>query len=147
MLKKILVPLDGSKFSECILRLVKDIATGCSVPQVVLLEVAEPYRPGYDVDEDFRRDAENRAMSTAMEYLSDVAADLKESGLAVETDVVWGQPAEEILNYAKNNQVDMVIMSTHGRSGVSHWLIGSVTERVVRHCVAPVLVAAPSACR
>jgi len=147
MYKKILVPLDGSKFSECILEHVKAIATGCDVPQVVLLWVIEPIRHVYEMGEEWRRNSEKNAEAAATEYLSQVAAGLQEEDIAAETTVVRGQAAEEILDYVKNNQVDLVMMSTHGRSGISRWFLGSVAERVVRHCVAPVLVASPAACR
>ncbi|MBT9163132.1 MAG: Universal stress protein F [Chloroflexi bacterium] len=147
MYKKILAPLDGSELSERILKHVKAIATGCSVPEVILLRVAEPIRQSYEMGEDWRRAVENKAETAAREYLSQVAADLKQEGIAAETVVVRGQVAEEILDYVKNNQVDLVIMSTHSRSGISRWLLGSVADRVVHHCVAPVLVASPTAYR
>ena len=147
MYKRVLVPLDGSELSECILEHVKAIATGCSVPEVILLRVAEPIQHVYEMGEDWRRDTEKKTEAAATEYLSQVAANLKQEGIATETTVVQGQVAEEILDYVKSNHVDLVIMSTHGRSGVSRWFLGSVAERVVRHSVAPVLVASPSACR
>ncbi|MBT9149388.1 MAG: Universal stress protein F [Dehalococcoidia bacterium] len=147
MYKKMLAPLDGSELSERSLKHVKAIATGCSVPEVILLRVAEPIRQSYEMGEDWRHDIENRDEAAAREYLSQVATDLKQEGISAETIVVRGQAAEEILDYVKNNQVDLVIMSTHGRSGISRWFLGSVTDRVVRHCVAPVLVASPTACR
>jgi len=145
--KRILVPLDGSELSECILEHVKVIATGCSVPEVILLRVTEPIKHLYEMGEDWHRDAEKRTEVAATEYLSQVAADLKQEGIAAETTVIRGQAAEEILDYVKNNQVGLVMMSTHGSSGVSRWLVGSVADRVVRHSVAPVLAASPSACR
>jgi nucleotide-binding universal stress UspA family protein len=144
MFKKILVPLDGSKFAEGILGIVKGVATGYRTPEVVLLWVAEPIRRFSEVGEDWRSDIDETVEVPAKEYLSRIAANLKKEGIAtVKVDVVWGRAAEEILNYVKNNQVDLVIMSTHGRSGVSHWMMGSVAERVVRHSSAPVLVASP----
>ncbi|MCL0102582.1 universal stress protein [Dehalococcoidia bacterium] len=149
MYKRILVPLDGSELSESILKHVKAIATGFSVPEVILLRVVEIIGPpdGYETTEDWRRDTQKKAEAAATGYLSQVAAKLKQEGIAAQTVVVRGRAAEEILDYAKNNQVDLVIMSTHGRSGVSRWFVGSVAERVVRCCVAPVLVASPSVCR
>ncbi|MBT9133183.1 MAG: TRAP-T-associated universal stress protein TeaD [Firmicutes bacterium] len=147
MYKKILAPLDGSELSECSLEHVKAVATGCSVPEVILLRVTEPIVQCYEIGDDRYRDVENKAETADREYLSQVAADLKQEGIAAETIVVRGQAAEAILDYVKNNQVDLVIMSTHGRSGVSRWFLGSVAERVVRHCGAPVLVVSPIDCR
>ena len=146
MYRKILVPLDGSEFSECVLNHVRAIATECHVPQVVLLGVAEPisYQVYYMVGiEDRVRDMQKETEKYVESYLSKAADSLKKDGVAVQTVVVSGRPAEEILDYANKNQVDLIIMSTHGRSGVSRWVLGSVTDKVVRHSVTPVLTISP----
>ena len=147
MYKKILAPLDGSEFSECSLEHVRTVATGCQVPEVILLRVVEPVRETYELGEDWRRDVEGKAQAEAKDYLAKVADDLKKGGVAAETTVVSGQPAEVILDYAKQNQVELIIMSTHGRSGVSRWAFGSVADRVLRHSAVPVLIVAPAICR
>lgn len=149
MYKKILVPLDGSEFSECILSHVKAVATGCQVPEVMLLYVVEPVRQPAraHMDSSVLDQAHRDSISSAKDYLSRVASDLRQSGVAAETMVVEGNAAEQILDYAGRNQVDLIMMSTHGRSGITRWAAGSVTDRVLRHAVAPVLVAAPAACR
>ena len=147
MYKKILVPLDGSEFSECILEHVKAIATGCQVPEVVLLRVVEPVREIYWMGEDWRRDAEVKTKAMAQDYLSKLADKLKQEGMAVNFAVVDGKPVGEILNYASNNQVDLIAMSTHGESGISRFALGSVTDRVIRHSTAPLLLVSPPGCR
>jgi len=147
MYKKILVPLDGSEFSECILEHVKAIATGCQVPEVVLLRVVEPVREIYWMGEDWRRDAEVKTKAMAQDYLSKLADKLKQEGMAVNFAVVDGKPVGEILNYASNNQVDPISMSTHGESGISRFALGSVTDRVIRHSTAPLLLVSPPGCR
>ncbi len=152
MYKKILVPVDGSSFSECIFDHVKTIATGCNVPEVTLLRVVEATRPdtildfgASDVIENYRPSL--RAEAEAKDYLDKVSASLKEDGVAAKTVLVSGMPAEEILSYANNNQVDLIIMSTHGRSGVTSWAFGSVADRVIRHSMVPVIIASPKGCR
>ena len=149
MYKKILAPLDGSEFSECSLEHVKAIATGCHVPEIVLLMVVEPpHGPGVEwLTDAERRDSETKVQAEAGEALSKLAEQLKKEGIAAETAVVRGNPAEEILDYTNKNQVDLIIMSTHGRAGVSRWAMGSVTDRVLRHSTIPVLVASPPGCR
>lgn len=150
MYKKILVPLDGSEFSECVFDHIRAIATGCQVPEVVLLGVAEPisYQVYYMIGvEDRVRDMQKETEKYVESYLSKAADSLKEDGVAVQTVVVSGRPAEQILDYANKNQVDLIIMSTHGRSGVSRWVVGSVTDKVVRHSVAPVLTISPAGYR
>lgn len=150
MYKKMLVPLDGSEFSECVLDHVRAIAIGCQVPEVVLLGVAEPvtrqvyYMVGI---EDQLGDMQKQTEKYVESYLSKSADSLKKDDIAAQTAVVSGRPAEEILDYANKNQVDLIIMSTHGRSGLSRWVLGSVTDRVVRHSTAPVLTVAPTGCR
>jgi len=150
MYKKMLVPLDGSEFSECVLDHVRAIAKGCQVPEVVLLGVAEPlthqvyYMIGMeDRLEDWQKENEKYIGS----YLSRAAAELRKDDIPVQTVVVSGRPAEAILDYANKNQVDLIVMSTHGRSGVSRWVLGSVTDRVVRNSTAPVLTITPRECR
>jgi nucleotide-binding universal stress UspA family protein len=147
MYQKILAPLDGSEFSECALGHVRAVATGCQVPEVVLLRVIEPIRQAFSLSEDLLREIKAEAQASSEEYVAKVAADLKKVNIAAKTVVMSGDPAETILDYAKQNQVDLIIMSTHGRSGITRWTFGSVADRVLRHSIAPVLLASPAACR
>ena len=154
MYKKILVPLDGSSFSECILDQVKAIALGCKVPEVILLTVLEPTISDvtFWVSPEWiskTKEAEEKVPAEASSYLSKVVDGLKKEGVAAKTAVIKSTrtPPEEILNYAKDNQVDLIIMSTHGRSGVTRWAFGSVADKVVRNSLVPVLMASPKGCR
>ena len=151
MYQKILVPMDGSKLAECVVEHVKLIATGCQVPTVVLLRVIEPISPpGYlprGVAEDVYRDARETAEIQAKDYLNEMAEGLKAEGIAVETDISDGLPANEILDDAGHNQVDLIVVSTHGRSGISRWWSGSVAEKVVSQSLIPVLIVTPPGCR
>ena len=154
MYQKVLVPLDGSKLAECVVEHVKSIATGCQVPTVVLLRVVEPISPPayfnlrHEMDEDTTyRDAKEKAEAEAKSYLSEMAERLKAEGIAVENDMAYGLPADEILNYAEQKQVDLIVMSTHGRSGISRWFSGSVSEKVVGQSPIPVLIVTPRGCR
>ncbi|MDD4984478.1 MAG: universal stress protein [Dehalococcoidales bacterium] len=153
MYKKILAPLDGSELSECTLRHLKAVAKGCQTPEVVLLYIVEPYHKGemhyrhIGLTEEELHQGEVKEEAYGKDYLAKVAEKMKKDGLKVKTDVIHGMPAEEIVNYAEKNGVDLIIMSTHGRSGVTRWALGSVAERVLRHSATPVLVAAPKSCR
>jgi len=149
MYKKVLVPLDGSEFSECVLDHVRVIATGCSIPEVVLLRVLEPIqRQAYSmVPQDLVREVEEKAKNEMKDYLSKLAGELKKDGVNVETIVLSGRPEDEILDYADKNKVDLIIMSTHGRSGISRWVFGSIADRVVRHSMVPMLIVPPHGCR
>ena len=142
MYKKILVPLDGSELSESVMEHVVAIAKNCRVPQVVLLRVREP------LDEDVRKTLDvkianelDKAYRDEVDvYLKKIAADLKAKGVTAKTEVLAGNPAEEIIDYAEDSDIDLIIMSTHGRSGVSRWVFGSVADRVIRHTKKPVLI-------
>jgi len=81
-----------------------------------------------------------RAMEAAQANLNAAAADLRASGIPVETMIQAGQPAETILDVARSDDVDMIAMTTHGRSGIQRFLLGSVADRVVRHAHVPVLL-------
>jgi len=148
MYRKVLVPLDGSELSECSLRHAKAIATGCHVADVVLLRVVEDAMPNNpEIPEDLRARIAREAEPQARSYLAKMADGLKKEGVAVETAVEKGRAADVILNYARKNNVDLIIMSTHGYSGISRWAFGGVTDRIVRHSPIPVLTVAPAGCR
>ncbi len=160
MYNKILAPLDGSKFSECSLDHVKEIAQGCRAVEVILLIVIEPIRniidwpssqtQAIEISAELERKIK-QANQKAEDYLINTAESLKVAGIPVQTVVIQAtqsqQAASRILDYANNNKIDLIIMSTHGRSGISRWAFGSVTEKVVRHSMVPVLTISPEGCR
>jgi len=92
---------------------------------------------------DWVAEKEKHNQAEAEKYLSELAENLEGEGVVVQAAVVHGNPAEEILDYAKNNQVGLIVMSTHGRSGISRWAFGSVTDRILRHSAVPVLITPP----
>ena len=151
MYKKILVPLDTSELAECTINHAKAIAKGLSLPSLVLLnvvaEVHQGWVSGWSVPNDWILEAQEKDVKSATAYLGKIANSLKAEGLQAETVVVTGEPAEEILNYIQKSSVDLIVMSTHGRSGVSRWMLGSVADRSVRHSAVPVLVVPPAGCR
>ncbi len=152
MYRKILVPLDGSQMSECSLGHMRAIAMGCNVPEVVLLSVVEPFTtyelgPLADVGGDAVIKLENERKDEATAYISTVLENLKKEGVSAKGEVILGKAGEAILDYAKKNMIDLIIMSTHGRSGISRFAYGSVADRVARHSVVPVLLVTPSGCR
>jgi nucleotide-binding universal stress UspA family protein len=69
-----------------------------------------------------------------------VEQSLKEKGFKVKAESSLGKPAEEIVNYANKNKVDLIVMASHGRSGISRWAYGSVAEKVLRSSCVPVLL-------
>ena len=143
MYKKILVPLDGSEFSEQVLSHVRTISLACQVPEVVLLIVVKPIDNSEiiaNMGDEWVREITKREQTTAEGYIRKVTDDLAKDGIAAQPLVLVGNPPHEILEYVSNNQIDLVIMGTHGRSGPSRWALGSATERVAKHSKAPVLI-------
>jgi nucleotide-binding universal stress UspA family protein len=148
MYKKVLVPLDGSKFAECVLDHVKSIASGCSVSEVVLLFVLEPL-PGvtYEVPAEWFDEARKQGLNFGKEYLKKVSDDLISSGIVASSVVLPGVAADTILEYSQENGIDLITISTHGRSGLTRWVFGSVAERVIHQSSIPVLIVSPPGCR
>jgi nucleotide-binding universal stress UspA family protein len=135
--RRILVPLDGSEVSLGVLPLVEDLARLYG-SEVVLLRVewtipiaAAPYPAEVNV---LRPAAEVEAL------LEPHRRRLEQAGIAARCLAGYGPEALEILDAADREKVDLVAMSTHGRSGLSRWIYGSVAEQVIRHCTRPLLV-------
>jgi nucleotide-binding universal stress UspA family protein len=142
MYKKMLVPLDGSELAECVLPHVKAIATGCGVRKLMLLRVVEPLPAGIPPAVDFEV-FQKAGVKTAEKYLAKIKAQLSKEGVNVEAKVLTGRPAETITDFAQREKVDLIALATHGRSGISRWVFGSVADKLVRSSSAPVLLIRP----
>ena len=131
--KRILVPLDGSECAENILPQVEKLA-GDMKAGICLLRVAYAHAfPGVDATE-----AEVTVVREAEGYLQKIGERLKAKGFDVDTHVRYGEDAEEILTHSNRSDIEVIAMSTHGRSGVKRWLLGSVAEKVIRHAIKPI---------
>lgn len=123
MYQKIVVPLDGSKFAECVLPHVKVIAEACNTKEVMLISVTERVSVHWDVPDSHQPLGKRLLAGTmgklekqAQRYLQRIARGLKTKGLQVRIEVLIGNPAEEIINYAERNDSDLIVMASHGRS-------------------------------
>ncbi len=147
-IKTILLPTDGSECSG------KALAYALAFAQqfrarVVALHVMDQgwvdqtrrsfgeVRPNVFREAQARREEEARGI---VEAVADAGTKL---GVAVETRIVTGTPAEQIVRLAKELPVDLLIMGTHGRTGISHVFLGSVAEKIVRRAPCPVLTVRP----
>jgi len=142
MYKKILVPLDGSELSESVLDHVITVATSCQVPEVILIRVRKPLDESVweAIDAEIAEDLDQAYHDESTNYLEKIAATLKAKRITVKIEVLEGNPAEEIIKYSKNNGVDLIIMSTHGRSGFSRIVFGSVADKIIRQTETPILL-------
>jgi nucleotide-binding universal stress UspA family protein len=143
MFLRIFVPLDGSSRAERALDLAALLARQTTMREparepLLILFQAVALSPWLDLDE---REAERtQAVETATRYLEEQAERLQSEGITVETSVRLGNPAEAILEQTVARQVELIVMSTHGRSGLARWALGSVAERVARTAPVPVLL-------
>jgi nucleotide-binding universal stress UspA family protein len=146
MYKKIMVPLDGSKLAECVFPHLETIVKGCKAAEVIIVEAVEPLSVPYGREvAHFTSLEQVKAFEThqkveAEKYLKETVARLKKTGVNAKAAVVFGKASEALSDYANKNDVDLVIIATHGRSGVSRWVWGSVADRLVRSVSAPVLI-------
>ena len=144
MFKKILIPLDGSVMAEAVLPDVRELASAFSA-EIVLLHVNVPiasqYYPGLIADV---AELEQDINAEANSYVHKIASTLQDRGLQVTTmGVNESAVADAILNYADQQGVDLIAMSTHGRSGIGRWLLGSTADRVIHGSKIPVLLVRP----
>jgi nucleotide-binding universal stress UspA family protein len=150
MYKKILVPLDGSELAECVLPHVESIAKGCGVQDVVFLHVVEPVTVtsalGPYLSEQDMQDMNSRSSAAAEKYLSELVNHKKYGAASIRSEVMVGRAADSIADYASKNGVDLIIIATHGRSGVSRWVWGNVADRVLRSACVPVLMVRAPGC-
>ncbi len=141
-LKRIVVPLDGSELAEMAIPHALELARKMDLEIVLLRAYALPV-PAYTA-EDYAPDLGElweQMKKEAREYLEKKADQLQKEGLRkVSTVLLEGYAAEKIINLARERPESLVAMCTHGRSGVGRWVLGSVTDRVVRHSEEPVLV-------
>ncbi len=149
LLTKILVPLDGSKLGEAAVRCVTEIASRLKAEVILFQVLASGYLAitadgyGYVMNTEQQMESD-KAFATA--YLQQVGAPLKQEGISVKAEIRFGNAAEEIVRFADKKQVDLVAMSTHGRSGVGRWVFGSVAEKILYQGNTPLLlVRAPAA--
>ena len=139
MYKRILVPLDGSKLAEQALRHAA-IQAGQFGAEIILLMVLGPLPDQTMAGRRAVRHAEEASARLALDYLEVAAAGPREQGLPVQTETVEGKPYLEIIRFAEEKGIDLIVMSTRGHSGLSRWLLGSVTDRVVRGATVPLLL-------
>ena len=143
MYEKILVPLDGSALAERAIRHAREIARGTR-SEILLMQAVTfplPVVPEAVLMPDAKWLAEMK--KEAALYLEGVAAPLREAGMRVRTLLDERPPADAILHVATREEVDLIVMSTHGRGGLSRMLMGSVAESVLRATSRTVMLVKP----
>ena len=134
MMKKVLVPLDGSRLSEGALAPAIKLAGADGT--MILLHAVTPSEYFSGTAEQYVQQERRRSAA----YLEELAERLGRNGLGIQERVVTGEASREIVAEARRSHADLIAMSSHGRSGVREWAFGSVAERVLRTTNVPVLV-------
>ncbi len=140
--KKLMVPLDGSKLGEAALPVVRALA-GKTKAEVVLMEVISP-TPSVMAAESYYATYSNEIISAqhteAENYLKGLAAKISAEGTKVSYRVEVGIPSERILETIEKEGINLVGMSTHGRTGIRRWVYGSIAGRILSSSPVPVLL-------
>lgn len=165
LVKNILVPLDGSDLATQALPYAEEIAMGSNA-KLILLQVVEtrkslvavPNTAGVTnagaivgsvsfgtISSLGEEIVHNQAMDRAKQNMDSLAMSLHYRKVQAESDIDTGDPAIRIIDYAASNAIDLIVMSTHGRTGVRRWTYGSVAQKVLQAAPCPVLIVRPVA--
>ena len=146
-LRKVIVPLDGSRAAEAVLPYVQELAKTLKLEavllQVISAETTVQFAPIGPDTWSIPSDVLQRIDVVASGYLAGVGTELQRQGISVRWDVLRGSAAQRIVEFAKQTPGSLVAMTTHGRSGLRRWVLGSVADQVVRASGEPVLVIRP----
>ena len=147
-LNRILVPVDFSAHSEKAIRYATTLANKFGARVSLLHVVEDPFVTGAWQAEVFVPNIPellNDLIKSAQTRMAERKKDLASHGFVIETAVITGRPATAIVEHASTGKFDVIVMGTHGRTGLSHALLGSVAERVVQKAPCPVLTVRESA--
>lgn len=143
MYERILVPTDGSEPASAAVLHALDIAEqyGATLHALFVVDTGTNW---LTVSKNEIRDAlRDIGQETSEQVLRDVETATADADVELVTNVLEGSPDERILDYIVDNDIDLTVMGTHGRSGIEHRLLGSVSERVIRAAGRPVMTVAP----
>ena len=142
-LQQILTPLDGSAFAEQALPDAQVLAQANGASLLLIQALQQPSAGNQRLLFDSEADANAlfaRWRAAAEAYLMGIAANLKAKGIACTYRVVWGDPDQAILDTIEDEKIDLIVMTTHGRTGMQRWFYGSVANRVMRGASCPLLL-------
>jgi nucleotide-binding universal stress UspA family protein len=143
-LKSVVVPLDGSELAETVLSPVVQLANALKLEVILLRAYQIPMNTYAGMEDSYPIDYEKISAALkeeAQSYLERKVAELKRNGIEKLSFVIAeGSGASEIVALGRRTPDNLIAMCTHGRSGIKRWVLGSVTEKVVRLCGDPVLI-------
>ncbi len=146
MFKNILVPLDGSELAECVIPYIEGFIDQGEVEVIVFVRVVRPVisPAGFNdsityIPEDWSK-LESEKKFSAEKYLKKVVGRFKQIGVTFQTEVLVGRIGDSLIDYIKANEFDLIVIATHGRSGLSRWVRGSVADKILSASQVPVLM-------
>jgi nucleotide-binding universal stress UspA family protein len=149
--RKVLVPLDGSTLAESVLPHLEALASNCQVTSVELVRVVPQievhHRAEVPISGKQEKQLNADAMKEAEEYLMGIKSRLDSSRMTVGVKVLAGRVADVLAEYLEASDADLIILATHGRSGPSRWLWGSIADRLLRISRIPVFLVRPPGCK
>jgi nucleotide-binding universal stress UspA family protein len=143
MSKKIIVPLDGSKLSERALNQAETFAKALQAEVILIRVIENPLASTPEAGPAVEKMVAGETMDQASSYLNGIVSSLKEKGIKGRAIVEEGPPYSAILKVAHKEDVDLIVMSTHGRTGMSKVVLGSVAEKVLYATKRPVTLVKP----
>ena len=145
MYQKIMVPLDGSELAECVFPHVEAFLDNFQESTVVFVRVVNPIPVSFGLETsptifDEAEASESAMKSSAEAYLDQVINQFKDKKGKLQAKVFIGRTAESLVDFADNNDIDLIIIATHGRSGIGRWVRGSVADKILHSSQAPTLM-------
>lgn len=154
MFKKIMVPLDGSRLSSKAIRYASEVAQGFNA-DIILIQVVPPTIPvptttgvapgiespaAVEIAMQTALMEEKKKITNAKRYLSGKARGIRPQNIKVSYNVIVGDPSSSIMLFSNKEKIDLIVMTTHGKSGLKRAIMGSVADKVIRESGKPVLV-------
>jgi nucleotide-binding universal stress UspA family protein len=149
--QRVIVPLDGSPLAECVLPHLETLAASGKIAVVELVRIVPSlemhYRAALPLDANQEAQINAAAQKEAGAYLQTIKSRLESAGIRnIITTVLIGHVANSLVEHIEKSGADLLLIATHGRSGPSRWVWGSVTDRLLHVASVPVFVVRPQGC-
>jgi nucleotide-binding universal stress UspA family protein len=145
MYQNVLVPLDGSDLAECALPHVKKMAKAGFIKEISLLTVIDIH-PSALLEGADTTAVYHAQMTNSREYMNKVQAQFRAEGIEAKSVILQGPAAQVIADYANEKKMELIVIATHGYSGMKRLMFGSVAFRVLHDSHVPVLLIRPDSC-
>ena len=144
MYQNILVPLDGSTLAECVLPHAKATAHSSDNPNIVFMRVIEmPVSMYSDLSDYQRSQVMANKREEAKKYFEELITQIEHEGITVKCEVIFGKVSESIAEYASRKEIDLIVIASHGSTGIIGLVWGSIADQVLQTSGLPVLMIRP----